>query len=167
MIPPLTPIGRIAGKHGFRGELNLVIDRDQARKVIKKGNFLFVEFDGKGVPFLVESVSASGNIVKLSDVSNEKEAAALNGRPILIESSKAGKSSTSPFEGLNGFAIQDIKHGTVGTVISVQEFPQGLMLTLESERGEVLIPAVEDWITAVDEDRRTITMNLPEGLIDL
>lgn len=167
MIPPLTPIGRIAGKHGFRGELNLVINRDQARKMIKKGNFLFVEFDGKGVPFLIETVSASGNIVKLADIGNEKEAAGLNGRQILIETSKAGKNAASPFEGLIGFSIHDVQHGNVGKVILVEEFPQGLMLTLQRNDGEILIPAVEDWITAIDEGRKTITMKLPEGLIDL
>lgn len=167
MIPPLTAIGRIAGKHGFRGEINLIIDQDNARRRLKKGNFLFVEFDGKGVPFLIESVSASGNIIKLADIASDTDAAELAGKTILLEASAVGRPTGNQLTGLLGFVVHDVHAGALGPVTEVEEYPQGLMLTVDRQGTPLMIPAVEDWIRGIDEQQRTITMELPEGLTDL
>ena len=168
MIPPLTPIGRIAGKHGFRGELNLVIDRDQARKVIKKGNFLFVEFDGKGVPFCITDVNKSQELIKLKGIDTEEKAKALIGLSFGIPSSK--KMSVIPKDNaLVGFKITDETSGFQGSITQVETLPQGMMFTVigTDENNPVLIPLVEAWITRIDEKNQQIYMSLPQGLVDL
>jgi 16S rRNA processing protein RimM len=166
MIPPLTPIGRIAGKHGFRGEMNLIFDDEQYRKIIKKGNFLFVEFDKKGVPFLIESVLSAGQVVKLSHIDNEEQVSELTGKTILAEAKSVKPKKTGPFEGLMNFTIVN-DETEVGRIIAAEEFPQGLMLTVLQGHREILIPAVEEWITGIDEKKQVIYMTLPEGLTEI
>jgi ribosomal 30S subunit maturation factor RimM len=38
------------------------------------------------------------------------------------------------------------------------------MLVVFGENREILIPLIEDWITNLDEESRTLQMTLPEGL---
>jgi ribosomal 30S subunit maturation factor RimM len=40
------------------------------------------------------------------------------------------------------------------------------MITVSSENRDFLIPYVETWIRDVNENSRTLTMDLPEGIID-
>ena len=40
------------------------------------------------------------------------------------------------------------------------------MLVVIGENREILIPLIEDWITNLNEDLRTLKMTLPEGLIN-
>lgn len=167
MIPPLTAIGRIAGKHGFRGEMNLIFEHQDYRKLIKKGNFLFIEIDKKGVPFFIESIAAGGQTVKLKDINSDKDALQYSGLNVLLESAAVKIPKSANFNGLIGFRISDIRTGFTGNITQVQEFPQGLMFTVNTIEKEYLIPAVEEWIEEIDENQLLIYMNLPEGLTDL
>ena len=167
MIPPLTPIGRIAGKHGFRGELNIILERDDAQTRIKKGNYLFIELDGKGVPFLIEQVSQGGQIIKLADIDSETAATAYLGLPVSIPAGSIKKAKPGPFQGIIGFMLHDSTSHYRGIIKEVQEFPQGMMMITEQEGKTLLIPAVEDWIKGIDEQKKTIMVQLPEGLTEI
>ncbi len=167
MIPPLKAIGRISGKHGYRGELNIEIDFDEAIKGLKKGNYLFVEFDEKGVPFCIESVSGSGKIIKLMDIDNEDAAQELAGKVIFLEAKGIPKTKKTSYEGLTGFTVRDSNSNFEGVIGAVEEYPQGLMLLVVNEGKSHLIPAVENWIEEIDEIKKVILMRLPEGLAEI
>lgn len=165
MKPSLHSIGRVAGKHGFSGEISLILVDSADRKAIKKGNFIFVEFDGKGVPFLIESCKANATVVKLTDVDNMEEAAELEGKTI-YSTLKPLSNLDSPNLEIAGFDLYQ-NQVKLGTIINVEEYPAGLMLVVEIEQNQVLIPLVESWILSVSPESRMIEMNLPDGLIEL
>lgn len=167
MIPPLKAIGRILGKHGYRGELNIELNYTEAGKGLKKGNFLFVEFDSKGVPFYIESVSGSGHIVKLRDINTEENAQELAGRIISLEEKLVPKSKKSNYSGLLGYCVRDCNSQFSGIISAVEEYPQGLMFLVETEGATLMIPAVDDWIVDIEERKKVISMNLPEGLAEI
>jgi 16S rRNA processing protein RimM len=41
------------------------------------------------------------------------------------------------------------------------------LFQLTKEDLEVLIPVADDWIVSVDRENKSISMNLPEGLIEV
>jgi 16S rRNA processing protein RimM len=163
MIPPLHSIGRVAGKHGFSGEISIVLHKGSKPDMIKKGNFLFIEFDGKGVPFLIEQYKAQSGVVKLCDVTNIEESAALEGRSIWI----VGEAQSEVQEwDVIGFSLL-ANNNNLGKIKGVEIFPAGPMLQIEGTDAEILIPWVEDWIADVNVKKKCITMDLPEGLLDI
>lgn len=167
MIPPLKAIGRISGKHGFRGELNIELNHEQAAESLKKGNFLFVDFDNKGVPFFIENIAGAGRILKLRDVDSEEMAMELSGRLIYLDKKLVPDSKQASFSGLKGFAVHDTLTDFTAIIIGIEEYPQGLMLIVESEGTHHLIPAIEEWIVEIDERKKIILMQLPDGLTEI
>ena len=64
-----------------------------------------------------------------------------------------------------GFSIVDDKTGKqVGTIASIDDSTVNILFELEDGR---LIPASEELITDIDKDKKTITIDLPEGILEL
>ncbi|MBS3914089.1 MAG: 16S rRNA processing protein RimM [Bacteroidetes bacterium] len=164
MMPQLHSVGRVAGKHGYNGEISLFLERQSIADQIKKGNFLFIEFDGKGVPFLIESFKRNATVVKLADIKNERDAEELEGRPVFLETPIEREDEDSE---LLGFQICNADGIVVGVVINIEEYPAGPMFILESDGKSFMIPFVETWVLEVNPKKKTIHLDLPEGLVDL
>ena len=66
-----------------------------------------------------------------------------------------------------GFSIVD-SHQAVGTITSVDDSTENILFeVLTADNRTILIPAVPEFIKDIDEEKRTITMDLPGGLLDL
>ena len=66
-----------------------------------------------------------------------------------------------------GFEITDEEKGSIGRVLAVDQSTANALFVVETESGEVLIPVADEYITGIDHDIKIITVNLPEGLLDL
>ena len=66
---------------------------------------------------------------------------------------------------LVGFAIVDSSNGeTVGHIIAIDDSTANILFELENDR---LIPANDDLISDIDSEKRQITMNIPQGLLEI
>lgn len=164
MTPKLHSIGRVAGKHGFSGELSLALNSGFDHHTILKGSFIFVEFDGKGVPFLIEHFKSQTGIIKLSDINSTEDAANLEGRNVLYALEEEPEDAL--LSGFEGFLLMN-NGSIIGKIEDVVEYPAGFMLRIKSEENEILIPWVEDWLVNIDPEKGIIEMDLPDGLVDL
>jgi 16S rRNA processing protein RimM len=166
MMPKLHTIGRVAGKHGYNGEISLFLNRQIATDSIKKGNFLFIEFDGKGVPFLIEQFRKTAGIVKLVDISSADAADELEGRSILLETTGDEKEAEAGSD-LHGFSLFTAEGKLAGNIAAIEEYPAGPMLVIEQEDKTYLVPFVEDWVVEINTKIKRVVMDFPEGLTDL
>lgn len=167
MIPPLTIIGRIAKKHGYRGEVSLELSNRDHASLIKKGDFLFLHFDGKGVPFFIESFKASSLVIKLQDVETEAQALQMEGLTISLPAQAVPKSQAQQPDWL-GFEVHTHQGLSLGPIIEVHDYPQGPMLEVGLPNQPTrLIPWVEEWIIDVQPKKKTIVIQLPEGFLDI
>lgn len=71
----------------------------------------------------------------------------------------------SNFTGFSVF-LKDVE-GTVGTISHVDDSTANVLSTIDMASGEELVPAVEEFIVDVDYASRRLTLDLPEGLLDL
>ena len=51
--------------------------------------------------------------------------------------------------------------------MEVNEYPQQFVATVMYKETEILFPLNEDFIVEFDEDEKTLTLDLPEGLLDI
>lgn len=157
----LQVVGRIARKHGFNGLLKALPSDANSALPIQEKEFLFVEFDGKGVPFFVESWDEDSGILQLEKVSNEADAAALEGRFILLPADQIPEEDSE----WQGFQVHDESYGPLGALTRIDAYPGQDMLVVWTEKGELLIPA--PLVMKVDEKSRIIHTNLPDGYLDM
>ncbi|NBU93642.1 MAG: ribosome maturation factor RimM, partial [Actinobacteria bacterium] len=55
----------------------------------------------------------------------------------------------------------------LGIVREIVQLPGQDLLSVDSMRGEVLIPMVKQIILSIDVDKKVIQINPPEGLLDV
>lgn len=65
-----------------------------------------------------------------------------------------------------GFQVVDTAHGDLGTVADVILTGANDVWVVEGPFGEILIPVIDDVVSEIDEDTRTVRVELLPGLLD-
>ena len=161
-------IGVIGKAHGVKGELSIQIDDDVFDRV--DAEYLVLKLDGIFVPFFMEEYrfkSDSVALVKFEGVDTQERARELTGVEVYFprELAEQDEEAELSYAALVGYTLIDSNSGNpVGTIAYVDEQTINIMFELEDGR---LIPASEELIVDVDQKNRTITLDIPEGILDL
>lgn len=160
-------IGKLGKTHGVKGEISFLFDDDVFDRV--DADYLVLMIDGILVPFFMEEYrfrSDTTAIVKFCDIDTQERARELTGCDVWFPRALADSDDdTITWAAIVGFDIIDANSGKpVGRIASVDDSTINILFCLEDER---LIPASEDLITGIDKANKTITINIPEGLLDL
>lgn len=166
-------IGRTTKVHGASGELRMIIDEFYVDS-IEAGKFIFIEQDGKPVPFLIENVrGAADPIVKLEWIDTPEDALQLTSKAVFLNKRDLSEYKISTGRDhdlmlLVGFDVVSETGERIGTITSVVQYPQQLMAHVESAQNNThLIPLHPDLIEDIDMEKKVVTMQLPEGILDL
>ena len=126
---------------------------------------VFIEFDGLPVPFYFESFTPRGNnraLVRLTGVRSLKDADELAGQSVYADYFEEEEE-----EDLVGWEVRNADGQSVGTVVDYEDIPGNLCLWVERPDGEeVLLPFHEDLVVSVDESAQTLTLSIPEGILE-
>lgn len=160
-------IGRLGKAHGVKGELSFQFDDDVFDRM--EADYLVLEIDGIMVPFFMEEYRFRNDsvcLVKFCEVDTQQRASELTGCDVYFPRALAEEADETPsLASLVGFRIVDAATGkTVGTIASIDDQTQNILFELE---GGQLIPANDDLIEDLDMGSQQITMNIPEGLLDI
>ena len=79
----------------------------------------------------------------------------------------AGMADLEVPQTLLGFMVVDAGRGPLGEVVEVLDGAAQAVFVVEGAFGEVMIPVVDEFVTGLDEDARTVHVNVPAGLIGL
>lgn len=164
-------IGRLGKPHGVKGELSFwfaddVFDREEA-------DYLLLEVEGILVPFFIEEYRFRSDevaLVKFEDVDTDSRARELTGCEVFFPRARGeADNGYLSWAEIVGYRIVDAATGApVGTICRVDDTTANILFEVETpEGGEVLIPLGGEMSKDVDKAARIITMELPEGLLDL
>lgn len=126
---------------------------------------VFITFDGLQVPFFILDFTPKGSraVVHLNDVHNLTDAEELVGRTVYADVELEDDDELD----FTGWVIFD-RGRRIGVCTGLEDIPGNPCLEVQvegsSESAAVLIPLHEDFIVEVDEDSRTLSLNLPDGL---
>ena len=160
-------IGRIGKAHGVKGEVSFSFDDDVFDRV--DAEYLILEVDGILVPFFMEEYrfrSDNTALVKFEDIDTQDRARELTNCDVYFLRSEADDEEEElSYSFLVGFDIIDDQSGQkVGKIASIDDNTLNILFELEDG---TLIPASEELITDIDKDNKTITIALPEGILEL
>ena len=71
------------------------------------------------------------------------------------------------FEDIEFNVVLDATKNVKRALLEVEETPAQLLITVDYSGREVLIPLVDDFIVELNKRKKTLLLNLPEGLLDL
>jgi 16S rRNA processing protein RimM len=161
----MQKIAQVLKSNGREGEL-LVGFVGIAPEDIDLEEPVFIEFDGLPVPFYFESFTPRGNtraLVRLTGVRNLTDAEELVGRDVCAEDDLYEDEE----EDLTGWTVLDADGTEVGTVTAHEDIPGNPCIWVETGHGEVLVPLREELVLDLDEQKETLRMEIPEGLLNL
>jgi len=167
----LLKVARILKSNGIEGEI-LMGFREIDPEDLNLKEPVFINFDGLPVPFFIESFSRKGTsraLVHLTGLKCLADAEEIVGKDVFakedaIEGYEDDEEGLT-IEDLPGWDLLDADGNKVGTISDYEDIPGNPCIYLETEDGQVMVPLHEDLILSVDEDSRSITMDLPEGLV--
>ena len=163
-------IGIINKPHGVHGELLFTFDDDIFDRV--EADYIICMMDGILVPFFFESYrfrSDTTALIKLKGIDTEQQAKRMTNVEVFFPKDHAEELEDNEltWSYFVGFLINDVNKGDIGKVIDVDDSTINTLFVVDYKGTEILIPAQEDFIVDLDREKRVITMQIPEGLLDL
>ena len=163
-------IGYITKTHGLKGDVQVAFTYHEPEKL--KMNAVFLEIAGKMVPYFVSNFKHSQQTTGyflFEDIDHIDKAKALVKKKVFLQQKMMPKKKKEEFtfKDLQGFTAIDNQHGELGEILSVREYPQQLLATVNYQEKEVLFPLSEDFIEDIDIANRVLKIDLPEGLLDV
>lgn len=175
-------IGTILKTHGFRGKVVILLVSVVKEQDFKKIKYFFVKVNNDApVPFFIEEIAFANNlsIVKFEDIDSFDMAQQLQGFAVCVPASLLPREAIKKLYHGNsgqiqideniivGFKIIDKQLGEFGIVNDILEFSEQLIIQTYFKNQEVLIPISDAIIKQVDAHRKTIHIDLPDGLIEI
>ena len=163
-------IGKLVATFGVKGELIL------SHKLGKKTNFkgldaLFVEVKKEELlPYFIVSAvakSTSETLVLLEGVDSKEAAKLLTPKNVWLTEAAFQEytSTTAPIAMLGYTMICDEEQ--LGEILEVIEQPHQILLRIDLNGNEALIPLHSETLKKVDKQKRIVYVTLPDGLLDI
>ena len=164
-------IGKIQGTHGIGGQLRVVPFAGDASSISKLKSVLLKAPGGAMEPFQVASARAHGKrvLLALKPFDNINQVLHLVGREIYADRAVLPELPSDEFywSDLLGLQVETEEGESLGELVEIIETGSNDVYVVKKDGREVLIPALEDVVLAVDLDANRMTVSLPEGLLDL
>jgi 16S rRNA processing protein RimM len=163
-------IGLIVATFGIRGELVIQHHLGPNPDLVKM-KVLFVEMvKDKFIPFFIKEIKLKSDnelIVLLEDIESPETAKKyLKKKTWLTEKEAKNFSSKAAPISLLGFDVVE-KKKVLGKVLEVIEQPMQILLRIEIDEKEVLIPINQSTLEKIDHKSEKIFVKLPDGLLDI
>jgi len=167
LIEQCSSIGYVAKPYGGNGTVLIALKALESKEFAKR-NYVLLDIQQKLVPFFIEECVLKNNnvYVKFCDIHSVEDAGKIAGLRIYIEQSNADENDNA--HALVSYSLFNAPNTFAGTITDVLEYPMQLLLEVETPHNtQILIPLVDEFIVEIDEEKRSITMNIPEGLLEL
>lgn len=138
-----------------------------------EGEYLICEIDGILVPFFMEEYRYKNDttaLMKLEGVDSDTDAREFTNLDVYYPKEFFDEEELEEeytWDYFVGFRVIDDEHGELGEITHVDETTINVLLQIEKDGEELLVPAVEEFINGIDHEHRILHVQLPEGLIDI
>jgi len=168
-VNDLKVLGIISRSHGLKGAFKVNVYA-KGVKELQEDEPVFILLQGGPVPFFVEECSGSGQnnlVLKLEGIYSVEQADKLIGCEVLLEPDQFEDATPDTNEELIGFGVIDLEKGEIGSIAGFMDSPQHPIMEVVFNSNTILIPWVEDIVKEIDEEKKAVTIDAPDGLIDL
>jgi 16S rRNA processing protein RimM len=162
----MIKIGEVVNVVGLRGELKVYpyCENKERFETLKE-----VYFNEDKV--FIEQVRYKDNLVilKIQGVDDRTGADACRGKEVFMNDEDLEPLSEGTYyvKDIIGFQVEDQSRGNIGILKDVRDNgAQSLFVIEKNNGGELLVPAVEQFFSSVDLQRKVIMVDLIEGMYE-
>ena len=163
----ITLIGKFNKPHGINGEISATVN--VPLEVLDECSCIVCDIDGIFVPFFIDAIRTKSHesaLITLDGIASEQEAMMVVNKDIYIlereQIAWAQDNEEVPVEFFVNFKAR-INGTLTGTVAGLDDTTANVLLVIDLDNGsEVLIPAVDEFITSIDFDQKVVTFNIPQ-----
>lgn len=164
-------VGRIGRPHGIRGAVVVGVRTDEPELRFAKGSRLDTDPSGVGPLVVAATRWHSGELlVRFEGIADRDAAEELRGTWLLVESATLPPPD-DPDEfndtDLVGLSVRTTDGTAIGTVDDVLHPAQDVLVVKTPDAREIMIPFVKAIVPDVDVRSGYLTIDPPEGLLDL
>jgi 16S rRNA processing protein RimM len=164
-------LGKITRTSGYIGAVSVKLESSFIENVPELES-VFLLIDGKPVPFFISaSEYPGGDILRLRFEgydTYDKVAEFTNCSVFLTGTYETSDIQKEAGQEISGFKVVSSDRNNIGTIRDIIRNPGQDLIRLDSPEGkEILIPFHRDLILKIEKKKRTLIVNLPEGLTEI
>jgi 16S rRNA processing protein RimM len=164
-------LGTVVAKYSFKGEVLIKLDTDDPEAYLSLQSFL-LEDEPHLIPYFTTKVQLHKSQllrVSVEGVKSEKQADLMIGKSVYLPLDQLPKLDDDQFyfHEIIGFEVIDSLQGPIGTITGVNDASSQVLLEVEHNDREILIPLVDELIQQLDKQQKQLYLSIPEGLLDL
>ena len=164
-------VGRIARPHGIRGHVFVTPETDFVDERFVPGATMWTRSDRGDEQLTIAAARVQNGrpVIAFEGFSSIDDIGRLAGRELRVPEDSLRPLTTGACyqHDLVGCAVETTAGHHVGVVKRVEGGAAGSLLAIDGARGEILIPFAADICRGIDLVARRITIDPPEGLLEL
>jgi len=165
----LMEVGVVVGIHGLRGDLK-VRPLPTAEGALPVARELFLRDDAgqfTACRLLRNTVHKGNCLVRLAGYEHIDAVSGLVGQSLYMRRAEMPELPAEQhyWHELEGLLVVDKQLGPLGRVEAMFATPAHPILVVQGAAGEILIPAIPQFVGAVDAETGALQVDLPEGLV--
>lgn len=171
MADEYVSVGKLGKPHGIRGAFRFLLHRELKSKKLPSHFFLYLR--GQYLPFFIKStewLEWGSGFIQFEEITTPEIAKLHSGKELYLiekDTKKYFKADVGEWDFLVGYQVIEHTAGAIGVITMVEEMPAQILLTIQSDNGEHIIPLVDDFVVSIHKTKKEITLELPDGLLDL
>lgn len=165
-------VGKLGKPHGVRGAF-----RFSLLQPVKNHNRIpkhfWLEIAGNKLPWFIEKIewnSDSDGLINFEEVATPEKARNYTGAELFLTEADAAKylkKKESGYDFLVGYLALMENEEPIGVIEEVSEATGQVLLRVNREGKDVMIPLVDDFVVELNKRRKQVIFDLPEGLLEL
>jgi 16S rRNA processing protein RimM len=163
-------LGRITKISGYEGAVTVKLEKSFTENIPDLES-VFLEIDGRPVPFFISDSEYSGaDILKLrfEGYNSIEKVSEYVGCRVFLTSGTTETFQTDNLSTLAAYTVFTKDDILLGSITEIIQNPGQWLLTIMSPGNkEILIPLHEDFIVSIDNLKKIVVMDIPDGLTDI
>lgn len=166
---PLLHVADVVGTHGLRGDLKVRAHSGDPSVLLTVAEVMLETPTGAVmvVPVSRQIPHKGVALLRLKGFASIELAESLVGCKVRIPESALPELDDDEYywEELSGLQVIDRHYGDLGRLVRMFTTAAHDTYVVEGAYGEVLIPAVKEFVVAIDLEQRVVEVDLPVGLV--
>jgi len=163
-------VGKIVNTHALQGEVKILSVSDFKEERFKKGNTLYIDYNGNQIPVTVAShrLHKGTDLVKFSGMNHINDVEKYKGCDLLVDHEDLGELDEHEFYyyEIIGCNVVSEDGQEIGTVKEILETGANDVWVIERPgQKDALIPYIEDVVKVIDVEAKSIVIHVMEGLL--
>ena len=163
-------LGRITKVSGYEGAVTVKLERFLTGKLPNMES-VFLEIEGRPVPFFIADSDYSGaDILKLKfdGYNSSDKVFEFVGCRVFLTTPQTADNKIEEIKSLIGYTVLTSGNRKIGSVEEVISNPGQWLLSVISDTDKtILIPLHENLIVRIDNKKKLLIMEIPEGLTEI